>query len=150
MTYRLGRDRLVAVDGEQLDIEVVHAAADTVVLDVAGVRRRFDVGRDGDRRFVDADDGHVTFTVLPRHPDPTAAVDAGSLVAPMPGNVLRVLVAPGDIVHAGQAMVVIEAMKMEHQIVAPVDGTVEDVHVVPGDQVETGQLLLHVEGGGPA
>ena len=65
----------------------------------------------------------------------------------MPGNVVRVLVAPGDAVRAGQPTVTIEAMKMEHQILAPLDGTVEAVHVAPGDQVETGQLLLHVEEG---
>ncbi len=47
-------------------------------------------------RFVDAADGHVTFTLLPRHPDPGAGIAAGSLVAPMPGSVLRVLVAAGD------------------------------------------------------
>ena len=80
---------------------VVAADPDGVVLDVDGVRRRYAVGRDGDRRFVDADDGHVTLRLLPRHPDPTAAVDAGSLVAPMPGNVLRVLVAAGDAVAPG-------------------------------------------------
>ncbi|MET0457669.1 MAG: acetyl-CoA carboxylase biotin carboxyl carrier protein subunit, partial [Ilumatobacteraceae bacterium] len=85
------------------------------------------------------------FTVLPRHPDPTATIPAGSLVAPMPGTVLRVLVVPGDDVAAGRPLVVIEAMKMEHQVVAPADGTVEAVHVDPGDQVETGQLLLRME-----
>ena len=89
-----------------------------------GCDAAFRIGRDGDRRFVDADDGHVTFTVLPRHPDPDAALAAGSLVAPMPGRVLRVLVAPGDDVTAGQPLVVVEAMKMEHQVVAPADGRV--------------------------
>ena len=147
VTYRLGRDPHVTIDGERLDAIVVGTEPDGVVFDVAGVRRRYDVGRNGDRRFVDADDGHQTYVLLPRHPDPTAAVDAGSLVAPMPGNVLRVLVAPGDPVRAGQPTVTIEAMKMEHQILAPLDGTVEAVHVAPGDQVETGQLLLHVEEG---
>ena len=87
----------------------------------------------------------MTFTVLPRHPDPAPRVAAGSLVAPMPGTVLRVLVGPGDDVAAGQPLVVVEAMKMEHQIVAPAAGTVAEVLVAVGDQVDTGQALLRLE-----
>ena len=58
----------------------------------------------------------MTLTVLPRFPEPDAAEAAGSLVAPMPGAVLRVVVAAGDDVVAGQLLVVLEAMKMEHQV----------------------------------
>ena len=63
----------------------------------------------------------------------------------MPGNVLRVLVTAGDAVTAGQPLVVVEAMKMEHQVLAPADGTVATVHVAPGEQVDTGQPLLQME-----
>jgi propionyl-CoA carboxylase alpha chain len=145
VAYHLGRDGHLTVDGHPVGAQVVSATPDEVVLDDLGLRRTYRVGRYGDQRFVDADDGHVTFTLLPRHPDPGAAVDAGSLVAPMPGNVLRVLVAPGDAVRAMQPLVVVEAMKMEHQIVAPADGTIASVHVAPGDQVDTGQVLLLME-----
>jgi acyl-CoA carboxylase subunit alpha len=145
VTYHLGRDGHVTVDGTPLGPRVVDATPDEVVFDDLGLRRPYRVGRHGDQRFVDADDGHVAFTLLPRHPDPGAAIDAGSLVAPMPGNVLRVLVAPGEAVHAMQPLVVVEAMKMEHQIVAPADGQVASVHVAPGDQVDTGQVLLLME-----
>ena len=109
------------------------------------MRRRLAVGRDGARRYVDADDGHVVFTVLPRHREPDNAAAAGSLVAPMPGAVLRVLADSGDEVRAGQPLVVVEAMKMEHQIQAPVDGRVAEVLVRAGDQVDTGQVLLRLE-----
>jgi propionyl-CoA carboxylase alpha chain len=145
VTYRLGRHGHLSVAGEPIGPTVVRADPDTVVLDDLGLRRTYRVGRDGDQRFVDADDGHVTFRLLPRHPDPDAALAAGSLVAPMPGNVLRVLVGPGDAVAAGQPLVVVEAMKMEHQVVAPVAGTVATVHVTPGQQVDTGQALLQME-----
>ena len=147
VSYRLGRGGHVSVDGEPLDVAVVASDPDGVELEVAGVRRHFAVGRDGDRRYVDADDGHVMFRLLPRHPDPSSALAAGSLLAPMPGNVLRVLVAVGDTVAAGQPLVVVEAMKMEHQITAPADGTVEEVLVAPGEQVDTGQVLLQLEEG---
>jgi acetyl/propionyl-CoA carboxylase alpha subunit len=145
VAYRLGREGRLTVDGSPLGPRVVTATPDAVVFDDLGLQRTYRVGRHADQRFVDADDGHVTFTLLPRHHDPSAAVDAGSLVAPMPGNVLRVLVAPGEAVVAMQPLVVLEAMKMEHQIVAPADGTVASVHVAPGDQVDTGQVLLQME-----
>jgi len=145
VAYRLGRRGHLTVDGTPLGARVVSATPERVVLDDLGLRRTYRVGRVGDLRYVDADDGHVTFTVLPRHPEPGAAAAAGSLVAPMPGSVLRVLVGPGDAVSAGQPLVVVEAMKMEHQILAPAAGTVATVHASPGDQVETGQILLQME-----
>jgi acyl-CoA carboxylase subunit alpha len=145
VTYRLGRDGHLDVDGEPVGPTVVRADPDGVVFDDLGLRRTYRVGRYGDQRFVDADDGHVTFTLLPRHPNPDDAATAGSLVAPMPGSVLRVLVGPGDAVVAGQPLVVVEAMKMEHQVLAPAGGTVAAVHVTPGQQVDTGQALLQME-----
>ena len=66
----------------------------------------------------------------------------GGLVAPMPGVVLDVLVSAGQSVEAGQTLMILEAMKMEHRITAPRDGKIENVHVAAGDQVETDQLLV--------
>ncbi len=144
VTYHLGRAPSVAVDGEPLDVGIVETAPDAVVLAVDGVRRRWLVGRDGDQRYVDADDGHVTLTVQRRHTEPVAAEVAGSLAAPMPGTVLRVLVAAGDEVAAGQVLVVVEAMKMEHEVLAPAAGTVAEILADPGSQVTTGQPLLRL------
>ena len=69
----------------------------------------------------------------------------GGLVAPMPGVVLEVLVTAGESVEAGQTLMVLEAMKMEHRIVAAEDGTVTSVHFNSGDRVEQGANLLDVE-----
>jgi len=65
--------------------------------------------------------------------------------APMPGLVLRVLVAPGDAVEAGQGVVVLEAMKMENELTAPVAGTVAAVHASPGDAVGKNDLLVELD-----
>jgi acetyl/propionyl-CoA carboxylase alpha subunit len=73
---------------------------------------------------------------------------AGALEAPMPGTVLRVDVAPGQAVEAGQTLVVLEAMKMELSVAAPADGTVRDVHVSAGQLVSRGQPLVAMEDGG--
>ena len=69
---------------------------------------------------------------------------AGALIAPMPGKVLRVLVAVGDTVEAGQGLVVVEAMKMENELAASGAGVVESVAVAAGDNVDKGALLVSV------
>jgi biotin carboxyl carrier protein len=63
----------------------------------------------------------------------------------MPGTVLEVLVSPGDVVSAGQVLVLLEAMKMELAVHAPADGTVSAVHVSGGELVRAGQPLAEVE-----
>ena len=74
-----------------------------------------------------------------------AAGGASRLTAPMPGKVVRVLVAPGDRVEARQPLVVVEAMKMENELTAPRAGTVAEVAVTEGMSVEAGRLLAAIE-----
>jgi biotin carboxyl carrier protein len=77
-----------------------------------------------------------------------AAADAAGeqrVVAPMPGKVLRLLAAPGDLVEARQPVVVVEAMKMENELSSPRAGRVRDVTVAAGDSVEAGRVLVVVE-----
>jgi len=71
--------------------------------------------------------------------------EGGGLVAPMPGSVVAVHVAPGDQVREGDKLIVVEAMKMEHTITAPQAGTVKEIHFDVGDQVEEGDELLSLE-----
>ncbi len=70
---------------------------------------------------------------------------AGGLVAPMPGAVVAVEVSVGDEVKEGDALIVVEAMKMEHSILAPKDGTVKEIYYGVGDQVEDGDELLSLD-----
>ncbi len=74
-----------------------------------------------------------------------AAGGASRLTAPMPGKVVRVLVAPGDRVEARQPLVVVEAMKMENELAAPKAGVVAEVPVTEGMSVEAGRLLAAIE-----
>ncbi|MGW7405361.1 acetyl/propionyl/methylcrotonyl-CoA carboxylase subunit alpha [Streptomyces sp. NPDC054833] len=136
--YRHTRDGLAA-DG----VRVVHADACLVVLEVDGVRRKFDVARHGDRVYVNA----TALTALPRFPDPTEHHAPGSLLAPMPGTVVRIAdgLAEGATVRAGDPLIWLEAMKMQHRITAPASGTLSALHATPGQQVEVGALLAVVE-----
>ena len=148
VAYRLGRDGLrVSVDGEPLgsSVRLLEARPDGVTLELDGVRRSYAVHRvDGGTRaevYVDGPDGSSSLREVPWFTDPADTVAAGSLLAPMPGSVLRVLAEPGAEVAAGQPLIVLEAMKMEHTVAAPADGTLTEVPVRPGDQVTSGQLL---------
>ncbi|WP_030734618.1 biotin carboxylase N-terminal domain-containing protein [Streptomyces sp. NRRL S-31] len=136
--YRHTRDGLAA-DG----VRVVHADARLVVLEADGVRRRYEVARYGDQVHV----GAARLTALPRFPDPAARIAPGSLLAPMPGTVVRVAegLAEGATVRAGQVLVWVEAMKMQHRIAAPAAGTLTALHAEPGQQVEPGTLLAVVQ-----
>ncbi|WP_326704244.1 biotin carboxylase N-terminal domain-containing protein [Streptomyces cyaneofuscatus] len=134
-------------------VRVLAATPDRVTLEVDGLTRHFDLRRDRDRLYVDTAGASYTFTALPRFTDPATQTDPGSLLAPMPGTVVRLAegLAPGVAVEAGQPLIWLEAMKMEHRILAPASGTLTALHAVPGDQVEVGALLAVVqEDPGPA
>ncbi|MFD8223208.1 biotin carboxylase N-terminal domain-containing protein [Streptomyces massasporeus] len=136
--YRHGREGLEA-DG----VGVVHADARLVILDVDGVRQTYEVARHGDQVYVNT----TALTALPRFPDPTTQHAPGSLLAPMPGTVVRVAdgLAVGTAVKEGDPLLWLEAMKMQHKITAPVTGTLTDLCAVPGQQVEPGMLLAVVQ-----
>ncbi|MCX6464561.1 MAG: ATP-grasp domain-containing protein [Pseudonocardiales bacterium] len=149
VTYRFLRDGVrVSVDGEPLAVTLHAATPERVDLEVDGVRRAVDVHRAGGTAWVDSALGATALVEVPRFRDPAADRRPGSLVAPMPGGVVRVLAAVGDTVAAGTPLVVLEAMKMEHTVAAPADGELAELHVGPGDQVDTGQVLAVVRGAG--
>ena len=125
----------------------VHRWAPTSIdAEINGRRTTAPVTRDGDRLYVQAPGGTVALDVVPRFVAPgAAAATTGGLVAPMPGIVLDVRCAPGDVVDARQTLVVLEAMKMEHHVRAPADGVVAEVRVAKGQHVENGAVLLVID-----
>lgn len=87
--------------------------------------------------------GHVV--TAPPAPTAPASGGSGTVTAPIPGVVTKVLVSAGDTVTAGQVVIKLEAMKMENDIATPVAGTVKQVSVADGTEVKDGQLLIVVE-----
>jgi propionyl-CoA carboxylase alpha chain len=121
------------------------SGADVVVATSAtSARRRFTVHVDDHRVDVESSLGHVALTRRPRFVDPADQVASGSLLAPMPGTVTRVDVVPGDAVAAGQSVLVLEAMKMQHTVTAPHGGEVTGVAVGVGSHVAAGAVLAVV------
>jgi propionyl-CoA carboxylase alpha chain len=142
--YRFTRSGLVLPTDES--IHLVSASADEVVLsDGNGVARSFAVARHDQDVYIDSARGPVHLVALPRFPEPGSAVEKGSLVAPMPGNVIRIGATVGDTVTAGQPLIWLEAMKMEHTITAPADGVLAELNVDTGHQVEVGAVLARVD-----
>ncbi|MGZ3143625.1 ATP-binding protein [Lentzea chajnantorensis] len=132
---------------EQIEVEYdpAQATADTVTLDLDGVRVPFHVARYGDTVEVDSPRGSVSLRVVPRFLEPETGVAPGATVAPMPGTVVRVSVRQGDHVTAGQELLVLEAMKMEHRVLAGTAGTVTELLVERAQQVNAGDVLAVVE-----
>ena len=124
--------------------DVISVTPDQVRLESGGVTRTFAVVRACDGVWVQSPLGSVSLTRLPRFPLPVQEAETGSLIAPMPGSVSKIAAAAGDAVTAGQLVLVIEAMKMEHQIAAPVSGVVTELRVSIGAQVNTGEVLAIV------
>ncbi|WP_128983969.1 acetyl/propionyl/methylcrotonyl-CoA carboxylase subunit alpha [Streptomyces roseicoloratus] len=140
--YRHGRTgyTVTAPDG----VRAVSVTPAAVRLEAGGVVRTFDVAAYGDGTV------HVgphRFAVRPRFTDPAGRREPGSLLAPMPGTVVRIAegLAVGDRVAAGQPLLWLEAMKMEHRVTAPAAGTLTALHAAPGRQVEVGALLAVVQ-----
>ena len=141
--YRIGRSGLVAPGWE--DVRLISMSPSRVELEVSGVRRAFAIAAYPGLVCVDSALGPVTLIPQARFTDPAAQVAAGSLLAPMPGTVVRVAAAVGDQVSAGQRLLWLEAMKMEHVISAPVAGVVAELPVAAGQQVEVGSVLAVVK-----
>jgi acetyl-CoA carboxylase biotin carboxylase subunit len=144
--YHLGRRGMVLqVDGQKVDALVELCRPDGVVLEVDGIRRAFDVNLVGNSAYVDSPLGATEFRIAPRFIPPEEQKAAGSLLAPLPGVVNEVRIQPGDLVEAGQLLLVIESMKMLHPINAPVAGRVAEVHVQAATQVQAGVVLAVIE-----
>ena len=141
--YRFSRGGLL-VDGRD-DVRLVSMTPNAVRLEVAGVSWRFEVAAYPGLVCVDSGLGGVAFRPVPRFADPVSQAAAGSLLAPMPGTVSRVGVTVGQQVAAGQPLLWLEAMKMEHVISAPAAGIVAELPVAAGQQVQLGSVLAVVK-----
>jgi propionyl-CoA carboxylase alpha chain len=140
--HRGGRLALVA----DTTVEVLEVTPVRVVLDVDGVVETYDVAVGAGTVDVDGPHGAVDLVPVPRFVDPADVVAQGSLLAPMPAAVVEVAVTDGQSVAAGDVVVVLEAMKMQHTITAPTDGVVTQLSVSAGSQVESGAVLAVIEG----
>jgi 3-methylcrotonyl-CoA carboxylase alpha subunit len=148
VTLRYLRDDWTIADpaGKQSPVTLQHADAQNITLQVGSQRVSGTVLRHGEHLHVFSQGQHTELL----YADPMAhagesEAEAGRLTAPMPGKIVALLVAAGQTVKKGDALLIMEAMKMEHTIAAPKDGVVKELLYRVGDQVADGAQLLGFE-----
>jgi len=128
-------------------VELIHFSNGVGVMLIEGRHVRFAVA--GDQVWVDGRVYTVPPATGPRRAGAAASASADRRIkAAMPGTVLSVRVAPGDLVEAGQTLLVMESMKMEMAVEAPRSGQVDAVHCRAGQMVEMGAVLVELSGEG--
>ncbi len=116
----------------------------SIRVSIDGRQRVFRISEAGDQFFVQSSSSSQVVTRLPRYPQLHSASEHESAYAPMPGQVLKILVEVGQQVSAGDALVILEAMKMEQSLRAATDGVIEAVLVKQGDVVAPGDRLVEI------
>ena len=144
MKLAIGK-RKYKVSGTESAIEIVSVAEGHVDASIKGVRHAFHIQQHGAEYYLCSTLGQHAVTRLPRFPQTAASGKHQSANSPMPGQVLRILVAEGQHVKPGDGLIVLEAMKMEQTIKATIQGVVRAVLVKPDQVVAPGQMLVEIE-----
>ncbi len=136
----------IVASGGQFAAEAYREEDGSLVATLNGVRIRASVVPDDGELLIVTPDRSVRLGLIdPIQSAGNIEASVDTVMAPMPGKIVQVLVADGDRVGKSQPLVVLEAMKMEHTLLAPGDGVVGAVHYGVGDTVEEGWELLHFE-----
>jgi geranyl-CoA carboxylase alpha subunit len=147
----VGRERdgsgYAGLENELYRIEIEEIGSDTVCVNRDGRKESIKWCRDGDRLFLLRDGRTLSILDLTLAAPESAATGGGDgkVRAAMNGRVVAVLVKPGEKVAAGQPVMTLEAMKMEHVHTAGVAGTVSSIDVAEGEQVTTGKIVVEIE-----
>ncbi|MBT6247506.1 MAG: biotin/lipoyl-binding protein, partial [Gammaproteobacteria bacterium] len=146
LEYRTQRngDLSVQCQDQHYAVRILATGMGQVDCEINKFRQSFNIDQHQDRWLIHNSDGDIELQEMPRFPQLHLTALSGGLTAPMPGKVLAISTSEGDSVSQGQVLLVLEAMKMEHQISAPRDGTVTSVNVSEGDQVANSELLIEL------
>ena len=141
VSYKSNRDNTFSVN-EDSTAQILNWSGKGIDIEINNSRFFSKVTQDKDNLVVHGPWGDVLFKVLPRFNLPGTEIQAGGLVAPMPGKVIDLKVKVGSKVKKGDTLVILEAMKMEHQVKASKDGKITKVLIKKDDQLENGALLM--------
>jgi acetyl/propionyl-CoA carboxylase alpha subunit len=141
-----GADTLSVNDGERTwTLKVLtQGEGSTARVQIDGIQRSVRFARDGDALYLDCGAGSRTYSESIAG-GAQETMGSGETRAPMSGKVLAVHVAPGDSVSEGDALITMEAMKLETKLLAQIDGIVEEVRAIEGDQVQGGDVLVSLK-----
>ena len=144
MEFKIGGDR-VEIDLQRDGPVFVHGGmllhmSEGLWLEIDGRKHKVTATKIADVWWIHVFGHTLRYEVI--EPGAVVSGDDGGLTAPMPGKILEVLVSVGQEISAGDVLMVMEAMKMEHKIVSGGDGIVDKIHYNIGDQVEQGIELI--------
>jgi biotin carboxyl carrier protein len=129
----------ISINQKKYEIEIGAISNGTAQVTVNSFPYQVQVEKQADR--------HIPAPAVPppaRIPAPVAVFASGTITAPIPGLIVDIPVSVGDMVKAGQVVVVIEAMKMENPLITTIDGQVKEIRLQKGAQVATGAVILLV------
>ena len=133
------------INGEKYDAKIKKYKNDQVIVEVNGIDYEIELEHSERRKkeIVRSEKTRPTLNVV-KTPVKTVTTSAGSVLAPIPGLVLRILVNEGDSVNAGDTVLILEAMKMESEIASTSTGIISKIIVKEGASVQEGEVLLEV------
>ena len=144
ITYRSRRDGKFDLN-EKSVATVFNWDPESINVEIDGHRFTSKVTKDNDLVVVQMPWGNTSLQELPRFLLPGSEEISGGLTAPMPGKVVELKVKVGDSISKGDVVVILEAMKMEHEVNAPADGKVSEIYIKKDEQLENGALLMIVD-----
>ena len=145
--YRFNKGSFEFYVGEQTyPVKLVGADDTSIRAEIDGMQYQFNITKNGNDYYVHNENiGSITLAHKDRFPVKEAEKVAGGYNAPMPSQIIKVLVKEGDAVKSGDGLVIISSMKMETTIEAAADGVVEEIYTTEGSNVEAGFLLLKMK-----
>ena len=158
-TYLLGEEELVTkysthpnqlfdfeVGDNQHHVQLINTQLPHLTFRVDGIQYQATLAQKGNQFFVHLPEtGNISLTEKERFPTKENEKVEGGYEAPMPSQIIKILVESGQVVQSGDSLMIISSMKMENTITADKDGTVTEVYATEGQNVEAGFLLLQVE-----
>ena len=145
--YRFQKDRfLFKINDEEYDVQLITANDYSVRVEIDGVQNHYAIAKIKNEYFIqNAQTGNIYLQQKSRFPDKIAEKAKGGYEAPMPSQIVKVLVENGQQVKPGDGLVVLSSMKMENTISAAENGVVEEIFAEEGGNVEAGFLLLKIK-----
>ncbi len=139
--YKRNRDNTFSIsDGKKV---IIHSWAPNFIdIEIDNSRLRSKITYEKDLILINTKSGDVLFKILPKFSVREEKSPEGSLTAPMPGKVVEIKIKKGSKIKKGDTLLILEAMKMEHQVLAPNNGKVSDILVSKNQQVENGEPLV--------
>ena len=126
-------------------IEMIEVSENLIICEIDGIILNAAITKFGESISINSGQGDLILKILPTFNDLTEVAVEGSLTAPMPGKIIKINAKLNKSVKAGETLLILEAMKMEHAVKAVSDGKISEMYVKTGDQVESGANLLKID-----